>query len=222
MNPIHQRWIAPWALVALSAVLAAGGQARAGGFEQELAEVQRAWAVANYNTPDAQQRAQAFETLSQRAAALAARYPSRAEPLVWEGIVLSTYAGVKGGLGALGLVRRAREKLEAAERIDPAALDGSVYTSLGALYYKVPGWPLGFGDSDRARAYLEKALAINPDGIDPNFFFGEYLAEQGEYRQARLYLEKALRAPPRPNRELADSGRKREVRALLDKIGPRS
>jgi tetratricopeptide (TPR) repeat protein len=202
--------------------LAAPLRARADGFEQELAELQNAWALANYSTPDADQRVTALEELSQRAGALSARHPGRAEPLVWEGIVLSTYAGAKGGLGALGLARRAREKLEAAERIDAGVLDGSVYTSLGALYYKVPGWPLAFGDTEKARAYLERALEVNPDGIDPNFFFGEFLAEQGDTLQARQYLEKALRAPARAGRPLADSGRKREIRLLLDKVAPES
>jgi hypothetical protein len=56
--------------------------------------------------------------------------------------------------------------------IDPRALQGSAYTSLGSLYYQVPGWPIGFGDDKRAEAMLLKALEINPDGIDPNYFYG--------------------------------------------------
>ena len=47
-------------------------------------------------------------------------------------------------------------------------LDGSAYNSLGVLYYKVPGWPVGFGDKAKARELLQKALAINPKGIDAN------------------------------------------------------
>jgi tetratricopeptide (TPR) repeat protein len=134
--------------------------------------------------------------------------------------VLSTYAGASGGLGALGLVRQAREKLEAAEKISPDVLDGSIYTSLGSLYYKVPGWPLSFGDDNRAREYLLRALEINPDGIDPNYFYGEFLAEQGEDQEARRYLERALNAPPRPDRPLADQGRRDEIRTLLAKLAP--
>ena len=37
------------------------------------------------------------------------QYPGRAEPLVWKAIVLSTHAGAKGGLGALSMVREARD-----------------------------------------------------------------------------------------------------------------
>ena len=38
-------------------------------------------------------------------------YPGRAEPLIWHGIILSSLAGAKGGLGALGLAKEARDQL---------------------------------------------------------------------------------------------------------------
>jgi Tfp pilus assembly protein PilF len=129
--------------------------------------------------------------------------------------VLSTYAGAKGGLAALGLVKRARQALEQALELDATALDGSAYTSLGSLYYQVPGWPLGFGDDDKAREYLRKALELNPKGIDPNYFYGDFLIEQGEPERARDYLSKALKAPDRPGRALADAGRREEIRRKL-------
>jgi cytochrome c-type biogenesis protein CcmH/NrfG len=89
---------------------------------------------------------------------------------------------------------------------------------LGVLYYKVPGWPLGFGDKAKARELLQKALALNPNGIDPNFFYAEYLVETKKADEAVPYLEKALNAPPRPGRQIADAGRREEARALLAKI----
>ncbi len=148
--------------------------------------------------------------------ALVSDCPQRPEPLIWEGIILSTYAGAKGGLDALGLVKAAREALETALRLDDHALDGSAHTSLGSLYYQVPGWPLSFGDDDFAREHLLAALAINPDGIDPNYFYADFLIRDGKEYAARPYLEKALRAPDRPGRELADQGRRDEIRHLLE------
>src|SRR5690606_27578047 len=103
------------------------------------------------------------------------------------------------------------------ETIDPSALNGSVYTSLGSLYYHVPGWPIGFGDDKRAGEYLKKALAINPDGIDPNFFYGDFLIEEGDYQQAIAVLQHALEAPPRPGREVADEGRRAEILKAIEK-----
>ena len=69
----------------------------------------------------------------------------------------------------------------------------------------------------KAQGLLEKALSINPQGIDPNFFYGEYLVETGKPKDATTYLERALEAPARPGREIADAGRREEVKALLDK-----
>ncbi|HZX30109.1 MAG TPA: tetratricopeptide repeat protein, partial [Rhodocyclaceae bacterium] len=100
-------------------------------------------------------------------------------------------------------------------RLNDKALDGSAYTSLATLYAKVPGWPIGFGNRERAEQYFRKALTLNPHGIDPNFFYGEYLADQGRAAEARVYLDAALRAAPRPGREVADRGRRQEIQALL-------
>jgi tetratricopeptide (TPR) repeat protein len=188
----------------------------------ELLEIQHSWEKATYETPDAEGKKRLFEALSTRADAFAHKYPGRAEPLVWQGIVLSTYAGAKGGLGALSLAKKSRDCLLEALKLDAAALDGSAYTSLGALYYKVPGWPVGFGDHDKAADYLRKALALNPDGIDPNYFLGELMFEEGDYTQSLKYLQKALAAPARPDRPLADSGRRGEINALIARVRARS
>jgi len=85
----------------------------------------------------------------------------------------------------------------------------------------VPGWPLGFGDDGKARQLLDQALALNPDGIDPNYFLGDYLYRHRDFDGARSALERALRAPARPDRPLADEGRRREIQALLAKLPAR-
>jgi tetratricopeptide (TPR) repeat protein len=180
----------------------------------EISKIQHAWALANYQTPESGQE-QAFESLVAEARKLAEANPDSAEPKVWLAIVLSTDAGVTGGLGALGKVKEARRQLEAAEKINPDVLNGSIYTSLGSLYYQVPGWPIGFGDDEKAEQYLKKALAMNPNGIDPNYFYGDFMLEEGDYQQAVKYLEKAAAAPPRPGRTIADKGRQAEIQAKL-------
>jgi tetratricopeptide (TPR) repeat protein len=182
-----------------------------------LEEVQRAWAQANYTLSGDQQLA-ALASLSEEIDAALAEDQSNAELLIWDGIVKSTRAGKAGGLGALKLVKAARKSLERAIKLDPAALQGSAYTSLGALYYQVPGWPLAFGDDDKARELLTKAVEVNRQGIDSNYFYGDSLAKQREYAAARQALEKALSAPERPNRPVADAGRRAEIRALLDTL----
>jgi len=189
--------------------------ASATGLSADIASLQHEWARIKYQTSEKQQEEQ-FEALAKTAETITARYPNRAEPLIWEGIILSTWAGSKGGLGALSLVKQSRDRLEAALVINPAALDGSAYTSLGTLYFKVPGWPIGFGDDEKAEEMLTKALGINPEGIDPNFFYGEFLLEEERYQESIKALNRALQAAPRPERKIADAGRKSELQLLLD------
>ena len=119
---------------------------------------------------------------------------------------------------ALKFVFNAKDSLEKAIDINPQALSGSAYTSLAVLYAKVPGFPLGFGDSDKAEDFFRKSLEINPEGIDPNFLYAEFLFDEDRKDEAKKYLQKALEAQPRPGREVADAGRMNEVKELLKKI----
>lgn len=182
-----------------------------------LETIQNQWAECQYRVADAE-RESCLKALSIQADLASGANPTRTDLLIWSAIVKSTWAGAKGGLGALPLVKDARRRLEKALTMDEGALDGSAYTSLGSLYYQVPGWPVGFGDDDKAGELLRKALAINPDGIDPNFFYGDFLLDQGNKADARRYLEKALQAPARPGRELADAGRRKEIEARLGRL----
>ncbi|PWB28113.1 hypothetical protein DCO49_06155 [Stenotrophomonas sp. SPM] len=182
-----------------------------------VAQVRDRWAQINYQTPKAQREA-AFAALSKQAAQARQAAPKDAGALIWEGIVLSSLAGEKGGMGALSLVKQARADFEAALKLDPQALDGAAYTSLGALYYQVPGWPLGFGDDDQARRMLKKGLDIDPNGIDANYFYGDFLRDQKEWAPAQAALQKAVTAPARPGREVADAGRRHEAEAKLKDV----
>lgn len=185
--------------------------------EEAVHHLQKRWAEIHYQLPDDAQ-VKALEALEQDAEDYLTRHPNAAELHIWAGIVRSTEAGAKGGLGALSLVKAARDDLETAIDLDPAALKGSAYTSLGALYYQVPGWPLAFGDDDKAEWHLRQAQKFNPDGIDSLYFWGDYLHQQGRDDEARQVLHQALDAPPRPGRELADRGRREEIRALLRQL----
>ncbi len=185
--------------------------------EEDVLRLQQEWEKVKYLSP-ATQHEKGFETLVKEAEKLAAKYPTRAEPIIWYGIIESSYAGAKGGLGALGHVKNAKKNFEKALEINANALDGSAYTSLGSLYYQVPGWPIGFGDDKKAAEYLKKGLSINPDGIDPNFFLGDFLFRSGDLAGAEKSLRKALQAPNRTGRQVADDGRRKEIIQLLEKI----
>ena len=133
-----------------------------------LVSLQREWAQIKYLLPEKQQAAQ-FENLIGRAEAATSANPNSADLWVWSGIIRASYAGAKGGLGALSAVKAAKADLEHAIALNGSVQDGAAYTSLGSLYYQVPGWPLGFGDDDKAREYLQKALSVNPVAGKPRW-----------------------------------------------------
>lgn len=184
----------------------------------EVREIQFEWARLYYMDEFLNVNYRELEALVEKANQVAAEHPQNAEALVWDAIVMSTMAEKKGGLGALSLVKQARLKLEQAEAIDPTVLGGSVYASLGTLYSKVPGWPFGFGSDEKAEEYFKKALAINPQGLDINYFFAAYLADNGDDQLALEYVDKALQAPRMVERPVADKGRREQALKLRESL----
>lgn len=185
--------------------------------DEAIRSLQNGWAVIKYEEPNAAMQRAQMKKLAVSAAQVEGQYPTYAEPKIWRAIILSTLAGMDGGLGALDDAKKAKSLLEQAIRLNPNALEGSAYTSLGTLYYKVPMWPIAFGDNDKAKAYLEQARAVNPQGIDSNYFYGDFLLGTGHAKEAIPVLERALQAAPRPGREVADEGRRREIGEALEK-----
>jgi len=207
----------PKTLFALGLWLTLAADPAAADVGEDVQRLQHRWAEVNYQL-EGKTQVTAFEQLVTDAERVTAAHPDSAEALIWSGIIKSSFAGAQGGLGAMKLAKASRAELEAALGIDPDALQGSAYTSLGTLYFKVPGWPLGFGDEQKAEELLRKALALNPDGIDPNYFLADFLIGQKRYAEAEEALLKAQQASPRPGRPLADAGRQEEIQLALLKV----
>lgn len=180
-------------------------------------QLEMRWAQINYHLPVPQQEP-AFARLARDAKSAVKKKPRSAELLAWNGIILMTWAGVKGGPAALDLVKQARILLEQAISIDPKLMDGAAHANLACLYYQVPGWPLAFGDKKKAEELLEQALALSPNGIAPNFFYGDFLFRQGRYDESIKALEKVLAAAPRPGHEFTENGRREEAAKLLIEV----
>lgn len=208
----------PFALALASLLAIAAPALAADSMSQEVKGINDSWAHIAYEVKGSSTQTKALDKLAQQAAMLVRKYPGKAEPLVWQGIVTSEQANRANFFHKLGLATQARDILAKAYAIDPKAADGGAAMSLGVLYYKVPGSPIGFGDKAKAKRLLREALAVDPNGLDANYFYGDFLYDQGDNAGARSYLQKALRAPHDPSRPAWDAGRRREVQALLAKI----
>ncbi len=160
--------------------------------------------------------------LAHHVADIARRYQGSPEATIWVGIITSEQASMASQNGsplkALVLAKRARDILEKVEKIDPVTLDAAAPTSLGVLYYRVPEFPLGFGDKSKARHYLKEAIRNAPNGLDANYFYGDFLYDQHEYPEAIMVLKRALTLPVLSERPIWDQSRRKAIQELLAKM----
>ncbi len=173
------------------------------------------WEVIFYTQPADRQAGQ-FKALLPHIREFRAKFPNRAEPLVIEAVTLCTLVAAEWSFSALGDIENARDLLLKSIELDPRAMEAAAYIALGNLYYRLPGWPLSFGDDDLARQYLESAVKYYPNEVDTNYFLGDYWLGEEDYGKALVYLEKADKAEVRQGHELADRRTKAETRKALE------
>ncbi|AQU81962.1 MAG: tetratricopeptide repeat protein [Halomonas sp.] len=186
-------------------------------YDGELFSLKNRWEHTVTDMP-ANQRESTLRSLASEAEKIAEQHPNEAEVLIWQGIVLASYARERGGLGALGTAGDARDVLERAIKIDPQGGNGSAYVTLGALYDRAPGRPLGFGNSNTAERMFQRALEIRPDGIDVNYYYAAFLKEQGNTQAAREHAQRAADGTARDNRQASDEALRRDAQALLQTL----
>jgi tetratricopeptide (TPR) repeat protein len=211
--------IALWSLLA---VLVAGPCApssqAADTLSPEVRRLQTKWEAIKFSIPEGAEQTKQMDALGEEADAVAGHFPSQPEALIWDGIITSERASMASAFSALGLAKRARDILGQAYHLDPAKLDAGATTSLGVLYYRVPGFPVGFGDKAKARELLEQAVKLAPNGLDAWYFYGDFLYTQNEYPKAAEVFQHALKIPPHPDRPLWDKNRRLVIEEFLAKI----
>ena len=188
-----------WGLAGLALACAIGGTAFASNnkaMDADIHAIELRWEHIKFDENGSPDQFNHIDALANLPPSLVQKYPGRVEPLIWEGIVTSEEAGMASTFSAMGYAKKAQGVLEQAYAKDPAALDAGAPTSLGVLYSRVPGWPLGFGDNDKARQLLAQAVSLAPNGMDANYFYADFLMSQHEYAAAYKVLKHALSLPP--------------------------
>jgi len=182
---------------------------------QPLTGLIHSWEKANFLL-DGEEQKLAFDALLEKAEELREGGAISPEYLLWAGIIESSYAGEIGGLTALGHAKQAKKDFEAALDLDPSGVNGAALGSLGTLYSKVPGWPIGFGSAKKARALFEQAENEGANSLDFYIMYAEFALEQNDTMLARRLLDKAAMVPTRPDRQVTDAARHKERKALLE------
>lgn len=181
---------------------------------KESKNIESEWALIYYGTPKPEQ-GPAYQQLLDKIIALSEQHPNDAELIFWQAIVKATNADHQNAFTALDAIKEARNLLVKAIQINPEIMNGSAYVTLGTLYYMAPKWPIAFGDDKAAQEMLETALQINPNGIDANYFYGDFLLSRNKPDEAVRYFEKAATIPARNEQLYADNQLKAEATLAL-------
>jgi tetratricopeptide (TPR) repeat protein len=188
----------------------------------DILDIANAWARVKFEVQDTTLQQKQIAALAERASTLIQKYPGRAEPVIWKGVLLSEGASMASEdhsmFSARSMAYEARDTLLQAEKMDPAALEAGAPTSLGVLYYRVPSFPIAFGDTDLARKYFEEAVRNAPNGMDANYFYGDFLYNQRDYAGAQRVWKHALAIPANSERPVWDKGRREVIQENLAKI----
>ncbi|MBA2779179.1 TRAP transporter TatT component family protein [Billgrantia kenyensis] len=186
-------------------------------WEGEIEALKQRWEQITTQQAEGERR-RALQSLANEAEQLAEANAGEAQPLIWLGIIEASHARERSGLGALGSARSARDALERAIELDPQGGNGSAYVTLGALYDRAPGRPVGFGNSDTAEQMFQRALEIRPDGIDVNYYYATFLEDEGRQQEAREHAQRAVDGMAREDRQASDEALREEARALLSRL----
>ena len=217
MTPISRSVFLSIVLVASAGLCAVPAEA-ADAAAAEVHRLQSTWEAIKFGVPEGDEQTKKMDALGEDADAVAARFPDSVEVQIWDGIITSERASMASMFSALGLAKRARDILEEAYKMAPAKLDAGAPASLGVLYYRVPGFPVGFGDKAKAQQLLEQAVKLAPTGLDAWYFYGDFLYEQKEYPKATEVFRHALSLPPHPDRPVWDKNRRLVIKERLDSI----
>jgi len=204
------------ATVVVFLILFAGPLA-ASELNNSLVSLENEWAATYYQASEAQQR-QAYPQLLNKAADLVKRYPQAAEAKIWLATIMVSNAPLESSLTVLTTLDNAKALLEESIKQNPSALNGAAYLTLGTLYYRVPGWPVSFGDVAVAEQMLKTSLQINPQGVDANYFYGDYLLRQERVGEAEVYFRKAVQVSARKQQLVNDQHLQQDATAVLANI----
>jgi len=202
-------------LFIFTAAISISLQARNSNIDAAMQPLKQEWAEIKYTVSEKHKVSQ-LESLIKRVDAVAASYPNEVQPIVWRGTMLSTMASLRGGFSALSSAKKAKKDLELALRKDASTEKGYAHVILGALYSRVPGKPIGFGNKEKAKHHLLTALQMDPDGLDANFFYGEFLLDQGDFAAAKKHFEVAQKSPINVKNKVLDAGRRQEIAKVID------
>ena len=117
--------------------------------------------------------------------------PNDADAWIATGRIRFAYANTQGMIGFFSLSKTSRNELQQAISLDRNAMSGFAQSMLGLLYVGLPPWPVSFGSKKKGKQMYAEALSINDADLGNNYYYGMYLAGDGQYQYAKQRLQQA-------------------------------
>ena len=171
--------------------------AHAAPVDDAVVELQREWEVIRYQTP-AGEREKRFEALRPRRTRSARPSRTAAEPLIWEGIVVSSLAGERAASARWAWPSRPGRCTSRRSRSTATRSTARPTTAWASSTTRCPAGRSASATRPRPSELLQKALASIRRASIRTSSTASTWSRPSNADEAIAYLERALQAPARP------------------------
>ncbi|MDR4517677.1 MAG: TRAP transporter TatT component family protein [Nitrosomonas sp.] len=115
--------------------------------------------------------------------------------LYWKAVAMGKSSEESGIVNALRMTRPMEQLFLRVIELDEHYDNAGAHKALGRMYYKLPGFPISFGNKEKALFHLKRAHTLFPNDIITRAFYAEVLLDMGRVQEARKHAEFILGFP---------------------------
>ena len=151
-----------------------------------------------------------------RAKEMIKKHPKEPKAHMWKGALLGSWALEKGLLKALTQLKEIKRSFEKSMELDQNFLWGD--RLIGRCYRDAPGWPLSYGDNDKAIEYFEKAMKKNPADLRNQLDLAISFNKDKKYEEALKWAQEVIDKPMTKNLEVELIEAKQQAKEIIEVI----
>ncbi len=129
-------------------------------------------------------------------------FPNNPDGWIRKSIFLGTYAITVGVLNVLYLAKDIKNAALKAYQLNKRYYYAMPCQILGRIYFKLPPFPVSYGDPDKAAKYLYEAFKFAPNFAHIYMYLAELEASRGNIKLAEEFLDKIPQLHPKTWYEL--------------------
>lgn len=115
--------------------------------------------------------------------------------LYWKAVAMGKLSEKMSILDALRMTRSMENLFLRVIALDENYDNAGGHKALGRIYHQLPGFPISFGNNEKALFHLRRAYELFPEDIITRAFYAEILMDLDEKQEALRHAEFILAAP---------------------------